>query len=447
MLGDVVVTTALIKPLKDALPDAKIYYLVQNPFITLLDGHPDIEGCIVDPLPYSMKPEHKPAFKALAKELRQEGFDVFIGLWEKPRYGRLAKQAKIPIRIGHRSSLDNIWNYTHTVPQDYLDYTRHKVDSNMALLGPLGVKQTDSAPVDLRMADEPLSDLKRRFPWMSDPYVMVHIDAGTPQRVLPTAHFISIVNYLRQLNVPKIVLFGREGSAERAADILNAVDHDSSVIAITNSADLSDIKGLISQCRFLIGSDSGPVHIATGFQKPVIVYYFNRIQNAMNWGPWMSPHTIIKSKHNCIDACKPDVCRKPDCRTDISIPAFKEAIDLYWHHRAEARPNQRHYWLEKTVYAAVFGPGNHDIAKALTDQGYTALALDLSLPYKTLIEQLNALNANVFIVAAETIPFMTKLKCTILQRWLSNRIHFFPKIVAAATPFEALHRIAEMGEV
>ena len=447
MLGDVVVTTAIIKPIKDAHPDAQIYYLVQDAFIPILAGHPDIAGFIPDPLPYTMLPEHQPDFKQLTHTIKEQQFDVFIGLWETPRYGVLAKKAKIPIRIGHKSSLSNWKNYTHAVSQDYLDYTQHKVDSNMALLSPLGVNKTDLAPVDLRVGEKEEKELEKRYPWITSPYVMLHIDAGSPQRILPTEHFVTIVHYLRQLNVDKIVLFGREASQQTAKDICAATDNDPRLEPLVKSTDLADVKGLISKCRFLIGSDSGPVHIATGFQKPVIVYYFNRIQNAMHWGPWMSPHTIIKSQHNCIDACQPNICRKPDCRTTISLPAFKEAIDTYWHHRAEPQDNQRHYWLEKTLNIAVFGPQKSDVQDTLKAQGYNAATFDLSASYRDLIEALNAHNSNLFVYSEAKVPFLKKLKLIILHRWLANRIHFFPKITSVDTPFEALHTIAKMGEV
>lgn len=447
MLGDVVVTTALIKPLKDAIPDAQLYYLVQGAFVPILEDHPDIVGCIADPLPYTMLPEHKAEFEQLAKRLKDYGFDVFIGLWENPRYGRLAKKANIPIRIGHRSCLSNWKNYTHTISQDYLDYTRHKVDTNMALLEPLGVPTTALSKIDLRVSESHINVLKNKYSWINDPFVMIHIDAGSPQRVLPTEHFISIIHYLRQLDVPKIVLFGRETSEQTAQDICEATQHDPRIDVLVKSTDLSDIKGLISKCRFLIGSDSGPAHIATGFQKPVIVYYFNRIQNAMHWGPWMSPHTIIKSQHACIDACRPNICRKPDCRTHISIPTFKEAIDTYWHHKVEPQHNQRHYWLEKTLNIAVFGPQNASVQATLKAQGYNAMIVDISRPYKELIETLNALNANVLLYSQVSVPLLRKIKLIILQRWLANRIHFFPKIRSVDTPFEALHALAKMGEV
>ena len=447
MLGDVVVTTALIKPLKDALPDAKLYYLVQEAFIPILEDHPDIEGCIADPLPYSMLPKHKPDFKALVKKLKAERFDGFIGLWENDRYGTLARKAGIPIRLGHRSSLSNWFNYTHSISQDYLDYTQHKVDSNLALLAPLGVQSSDISPVDLRVSDARVAALHQRFPWSKDPYVMVHIDAGTPQRVLPAEHFVSILQYCKQLNIPKVILFGREKSTDLAKEILSKMDQDSSIEVLVKSTDLSDVTTLISQCRFLIGSDSGPAHIATAFQKPVIVYYFNRIQNAMHWGPWMSPHTIIKSKHDCIDACRPNICRKPDCRTHISMPAFKEAIDNYWHNRVELPANQRHYWLEKTLNIGVFGPQSTETAETLSAQGYNTKIFDLEKPYKVLIDDMNAHNTNLFVYTESTLPKRHKLKLTILQRWLANRIHFFPKIKTAGTPFEALQAIADMGEV
>lgn len=357
MCGDVVVTTALIAPIKKAFPESKLYYLVQKPFIPLLDDHPDIEACIEDPIPYTMTSAHKADFKTLSKTLKAYQFDIFLGLWEHPRYGQLAKKAGIPIRIGHRSSLSNIYTYTHTVPLDSLDYTQHKVEMNAALLKPLGIHDTSQYGVDLHVQTSELNDFQQRHPWSLDRFVMIHLDAGTPQRVLMTQHLIHIVAYLRQKNVSRIILFGRDRNAEAAADIIAHNDNDPR-IECHLSLSLKDLKIALSQCAFLIGSDSGPAHIASAFKKPVIMHYFNRIQNALHWGPWQTPHTIIKSEHTCEDVCHPNICRKPDCRETISIAQFKAAIDTYYDHLEYEPIDQRQYWRGISLTITIFGPEN-----------------------------------------------------------------------------------------
>ena len=279
VLGDVVITTALIVPIRKAFPGAKLYYLVRKDYIPLLEGIKDIDGLIEDPLPYSMKREDRSAFFGLVKTLRTYQFDVFLGLWENPRYAWLSFLAGIRVRIGHAFTLSNRILYTHLVRLDYLDYSMHKVDSNAALLKPLGIKQANHYPMQLDVKLETESACMARYPWMMDSYCMVHLDAGNPMKTLLQDNFVLIVRLLLKKPGLRVVLFGRSRNKEVAHYILSRFQDGRDAVRLIDccdDVDLAETEVLIKHCSFLIGADSGPVHIAAGFQRPVLAYYLNR---------------------------------------------------------------------------------------------------------------------------------------------------------------------------
>ncbi len=437
VLGDVVVTTALIAPLKKHFPDAKIVYMIRKAFIPLIDDHPDVDGCIEDPLPYVMGKEDTSLFKELLKTLNAQKADIFIGLWENPRYAKLAALAGIKIRIGHASSWINRVLYSHSVKSDFLDYLPHKCDLNARLLGPLGIYNASDYPVDLHVSKKT---------WISGPYTVMHIDAGSPQRVLFAPDLSQIETRLQRQSSGKIILVGRPHNAEAAAYIIKNSLDPSRVVDLTEGVSLLDLKVLISGCQLFVGSDSGPAHIASGFQKPVIVHYVNRIQNAMHWGPWMTPHYIVSSTHSCIDACRPDVCTKPDCRENISMTEYESAIEACLHPETGDAPerNQRFYWLEKTLNIVCVGSESETIRNALSEQGYHTVQAPTSWTNAELVTLMNTQNTNLIVISGK-LSLWTRVRLEVCRRWVANKIHFFPKIRRAGNGFEASRVISEMG--
>lgn len=443
MLGDVVCSTPIIAPIKQLFPDAKLYYLIKESFIPLMDTHPDIQGCIADPLPYTTTRSDAPSMARLAQRIKKESMDIFIGLWEEPRYGWIAKKAGIPIRIGHAHSFKHWWYYTHTYRTDFLDFSRHIVDINLSLLKAFGFSESPLFPTRLCLSDVAKKNIHKKFPWTKNPYVVIHIDAGTETRILSVEIFSRVVHHLLSLHIPHVVLCGQARNSDSAKSIIAANNNDPRILDLTTSATLEDLTVIIDKAKFLFGSDSGPVHIASACNTPVVVYYQNRIQNPMRWGPWMVPHSIIWSEHGCRDKCDPTSCKKFDCRENIPIPKLKTVLDDAWFGRLQDPNHQRSYWLEKAANIAVFD-NSLDLTHSLQAQGFRAIQLPLDMPIKEQIVHLNKHNANIFLYQGPALPILAKIKLWVLKIVLSNKIHFYPKIIVANTPYEAIGEISKI---
>lgn len=430
VLGDVTVSTVVVEPLKKKYPDAEIWYLVRPEYKLLLEPHPHIAGTIDDPLPYTMTKQDYPALFKLAQTIRSHGFDTFIGLWENPRYGLLSYLAGIPRRIGHAWTFWNRLFYTRTVSLNYLDYTLHKAEYNLALLRPLDIHTADSR-LSLHASPAAWERLETQHPQLEKGYVMIHLDAGNPQRILPKEHFAELVSYLISKQVPNIILFGRKQNRDDADYIMLKNKHHSALINLTDRLSLEEIAALISRTQLLIGSDSGPAHMASAFGRKAIVYYFNRIQNALHWGPWKTSHFIIKSRHDCKDVCRPTVCRKPDCRLPINFSEWFSAIDYFLSdsdpvNHDDAKP----YWFKITANIGIVGSDSESLRRTLAGQGYTAYAVPANLSVKALKTLIARENINMLFIQSNRIP----LKYPIAIRWASNYMHFLTKTATFRHP-------------
>ena len=422
VLGDVVVTTPLIEGIRKKFPTCEIYFLIRKMYIPLLSDDPRINGFIVDDLPYTMHKKELSLFFSLLKDIKYHRIDVFLGAWEKPRYGFLAFLARIPLRIGHRSSLWNMLFYTKTVSIDYLDFFLHKVDYNLSLLKPFGI--TSSFPVQL---------VSRSNSLIETPYIVLALDAGNPIRILFKEQLFLIVKGLLEQTAYSIVLIGRERNKEAALFIVNEANNNPRVIDVVDTLSLHEVKDYIAHSDGLIGSDSGPVHIAAGFQKPVVVYYLNRIQNACHWGPWMTPHRIVTSKHDCVDVCSPEECRKTTCR-EFLIPSEVVAcfVDMK---NGISGDSQLQYWIKTSSTIGLFGTFSEDMMNYLKSEQWNFVVLDSSQSLSQLKKTISDKNINLFLFST-SMSLFKRVKIEVLRRWVSNYMSFFPKIIISKTPFE-----------
>ena len=94
-IGDIVLTTSLIKTLKMNFPSSKIYYMAEKEASTLLARNPDLSGLI--PLDFSMS---NLEYLKFIFRLRKHKFDIVIDLFGNPRSALLAYLSGAKVRIG-----------------------------------------------------------------------------------------------------------------------------------------------------------------------------------------------------------------------------------------------------------------------------------------------------------------------------------------------------------
>lgn len=123
-IGDIVFASPLITALRRAYPQARIAWLVQPEYRTLLDRHPDLDEVIVCPLGDWRRLWHERRFgelwssvRALRGVLRERRFDLAIDLQGLLKSGALVWLAGASRRIGLGSREGSRWLMTETLPR------------------------------------------------------------------------------------------------------------------------------------------------------------------------------------------------------------------------------------------------------------------------------------------------------------------------------------------
>lgn len=131
-LGDVVMTTPLVRQLRRQLPDAQIDYLTGRACVAVLDGNPHLDNVIG----FDEQILHGMQATRLGEVLRRlSGYDAVFVLDKHWIFGLLAFLARVPLRIGFARRAWEGAFHTHRVSYGAL---RHEIDYYLDLAEAFG---------------------------------------------------------------------------------------------------------------------------------------------------------------------------------------------------------------------------------------------------------------------------------------------------------------------
>ncbi len=325
--GDVILTTPLVKGIKQIFPESEIHFVVKPDTSDLLKNNPHI-----DKIHQYDKRGSEKGLKALLRWmgiLRKEDFDVVFVPHRSLRSALLAWGACIPRRIGfHRSA--GSFLLTDVVP--YLNEV-HEVERNLQLLRIFGKSETDRHP-ELYPGPEEQREVDRFLCEMNieTGRKMLAVAPGSvwlTKRWLPEGFAEVACEVWRKWRIPSILVGGKEDQylADRIAGqqnefILNAIGK----LSLLASAEL------IRRCSAILTNDSAPLHLAVAVGTPVVAI-FGPTAPSFGFAPYGEGHRVIQKNLDCRPCAIHGGKKCPEghfrCMKDVSPEEVKEALKPY----------------------------------------------------------------------------------------------------------------------
>jgi len=257
-IGDIVLTTPVLRHLKQEVEDAEIHYLTKAVNASLLEANPNIDRIHI----------YDGDVKACINMLREEGIDFVIDLHHNLRSARIKHGLK---RISF--SVDKLnwkkWLYVNLKIDRMPD--RHMVDRNLDTIRTFIEKQ-DEQGLDYFIPENSEIDIAGLPRPFREGYIGLSIGAQHETKMLPVE---SLVKLCQKLQYPVLIL-GGPGDQDRGdfivsslpeKDILNACGHYS----------IHESASLVKQARVLITNDTGLMHIGAAFHKKIISVWGNTV--------------------------------------------------------------------------------------------------------------------------------------------------------------------------
>jgi len=316
-LGDLVLGISLLDNLKRHYPNARLSILSDAGNAPLFALRPDIEFI---PHYRRRKGSRSPlrAFGGWAssvRELRSRRFDVLIDCSNSRSGAILSTISGAKVRIGYRP-------YKRVPSRAFTRFATewgrgtHYVDRFLSPLEALELPVLTREP-RLRASNATRDRITQRLSQHGlgrNGYVAVHTGARVPGRQWPVENFARVIDDISTRYGLRSVLVG--GPGER--DVTKAICglSQSRPLDLTGQVSLEELVATFEGCRFFLGNDSGPMHIAAAAGAPVVALF--GLQWPEQWGPLGEGHVIVRPSMPC--PCPfPDICRPPDPQATFCV--------------------------------------------------------------------------------------------------------------------------------
>ena len=161
--------------------------------------------------------------------------------------------------------------------------------------------------------------------WQSKTLVAIHPGASVPYKLWSQAYFARLVCQLQDSGYQVLWVGAGEMDAQIIRAITGQIETDETV-NLCNRLSFSELMALYQHCRFFVGSDSGPMHLAAASGAPVFAL-FGPSDEAI-WAPLGEHSHLLRGTLCCADDCDAFHCRLDyRCMASLQPEAVMEAIN------------------------------------------------------------------------------------------------------------------------
>jgi lipopolysaccharide heptosyltransferase II len=315
-IGDVLWTTPLLANLRLAYPEAHIAYVVRSNSALVLQNNPDVDELLL------FEDERIRWQLGFLRRLRARRFDLSIDLICSPATAIQSVVSGARTRIGFDFRVrEKLYNHRLSA---HAANAGHEVEFNLFVLGYMGI------PVRTRELVWRVSETERALAaraWKTlqlpeDGSVIGLIPTGGyPSKKWPLQSWIGLTGDSRLSGLRYLVFWGNEVEL-RDAQAIEKASRGTARAAPAGS--LRDAAALMERCRAVVGNDSGPTHIATALQLPVVTFYGP--SDPRSQGPWSDHARVLQIADVETRCCRRLDCPDPVCMTEISVGRAAEAL-------------------------------------------------------------------------------------------------------------------------
>ena len=309
-IGDIVLTTPLLRCIKKQLKDVELHYITKQIFLPVIENNIYLDKI------YSIKT----SIYEVVSLLKKENYDYIIDLHHN------ARTLKLKAALGKKSFSYNKLNWekflivnfkTNKLPQ------KHIVDRYCETTKNLGVIN-DGKGLDYFINKKDEINISSYLPELFNEHYNVLVVGGS--------YFTKQIS-VKKLNeicskstLPLILLGGKEDAiiAEQVYQL-----HKNNTINLCGKLNLNQSASIIQQSHKVITSDTGLMHIAAAYKKDIISLWGNTIPE-FGMGPYLAGKNsqILEVKNlSCRPCSKLGYKKCPKghfkCMNDIDIKAVQ----------------------------------------------------------------------------------------------------------------------------
>lgn len=268
-IGDILLTSPVVRCLRQQVPDAEVHFLTKAAFAPLVAHSPYVHRV------HTLTNDLRELFPAL----RRERFDLVVDLHHNARSLRVKRALGVPAKSFPKLNVQK-WLLVN-LKMDRMPRV-HIVDRYLSTVEHLGVTN-DRQGLDLFLPPESEVDPLTLPPTHRAGYVALCIGGAHATKRLPPHLLVALAE---KIDGPLTIIGGPEDQPVGRL-IANAVG--GRAYDATGRYDLLGSASLIRQAHSVIAHDSGAMHVASAFRKRVVSVWGNTVP-LFGMGPYIPQH-------------------------------------------------------------------------------------------------------------------------------------------------------------
>jgi len=327
-LGDAVMCEPALRGLRRLFPQASLTLLVKPVVAELFADHPAIDRVLL----YDDKGRHAGLAGKwrLAGELRHARFDLAVLFQNAFEAALLAYLAGIPRRYGYATDGRSLF-LSDPVAKPDRRALLHQVQYYWSLLRPLGLTGDPPHP-ELSISPEEERSMAERLTkaGIAATDTLIGINPGSiyggAKRWLPDRFAESTERLCRRLNESgdrrtAVVILGAKGEEQVGREIAAHLSAPS--VNLSGATTIRELMATVKRCAVLVTNDTGPMHVASAFQVPVVAIF-----GPTDWrttSPYGANHALVRHPVDCAPCMLRECPIDHRCMTGVSVDQVYEA--------------------------------------------------------------------------------------------------------------------------
>ena len=314
LIGDVLFSVPALRNTRQRFPSARVDVLVAPNTAPLLAACPYVDNVYtldahtLAHVPGVFSVESWRQTWRLIRSLRAQGYDLCLSLYGVPA-ATISLLTGAPHRAGFADEAPP-GAFTLMAAGSRLPQDRHEVHCALAVARAAGAAATPDhmeawvSAADRAWADETLAAAEKGA-WVA----CGHGARNGYAKLWPQRHWVAFIDQLHQAGY-RAVLVGGPDEAKDAARIAEACDRPP--LVLTGKTTLGQLAAALERSALMVGSDSGPLHLAAALGTRVVGLY-----GPTSWtryGPFGQPDAVRRHPIFCSPCYRPETGQPATCR-------------------------------------------------------------------------------------------------------------------------------------
>ncbi|RFS14736.1 glycosyltransferase family 9 protein [Emticicia sp. C21] len=274
-IGDIVLTTPVIRCLKQQYPEAEVHFATKRQFKVLVESNPYIDKFFL----------LEGKLDSFIKILLAENYDYVIDLHNNLR------TSIIKYRLGKKSFSYNKLNFEKWLLVN-LKINRmpdvHIVERNLKTIETLGIKN-DNKGLDYFIPSNQEVNLEGIIE-PGEPFAAYAIGGQHFTKKLPVERIIELCSKINK----KIILLGGKEDEPAGEIVVQALGNN--IYNACGKYSLNQSASILKQAQYVVSHDTGLMHIASALKKNIISIWGNTVPE-FGMYPYQTEFRIIENKN------------------------------------------------------------------------------------------------------------------------------------------------------